>query len=875
MNTQPEQPESLGHNETQGSAGAPKADAPDSLEFVPTQGDFSDGSGSEDFGGPESDEYWEEADEVIQIESRYEIQQRLGRGGMGDVHCAIDRRLKRQVAIKRLRDDLEHSRKAGQRFLIEARAIAQLNHYNIVQVYDFGRSTDGFFLVMELVDGDSLAGLLQKNGPMGVVEAVDVIVQICDALTMAHEHGMVHRDIKPGNILVTLDKVAKLSDFGLARLDLATGGQTQAGTTLGTIDFMAPEQHLDAHSVDARSDIWSLGATLYQMVTGSSPRIIRTNRIPEELQPVILQALEDDPADRFQTAEEFRIALESAVGRQRIGSGDGQSSTQQGECGNCHRVNGADKKFCEGCGTSLVVPCLKCGASLSAWTQFCGECGGNVNELVEVKAEELENERRQLGKLLGNYQFDEATARLNAVRALTHPRLVEYAKWAEGQLPDVERRRNEQLQWANEQYQSARAVIEDDAAYSRAIQLLEQIPETILTEEMADLLETSRDRHRELQQLAETIRTATSQRRYDGLLATVERFIELKPNHKKSQILAENLRRRERSRGGRSRSRPAARHSQRPPRTPPRNRYQPPALRGANRLVEEVRRYCSRHSQNGYYVGNQITSKKLNNAIMSYGIPHEVEVIALIDCTVFGSAKDGLAICSDGLYWHNQFETPSRLDWDDFSDAPLQTQGVFQIQFGHHGSFNTAGGSAGRGWILSLLQRLQSVVQQAGRSAPVAPPARHRNNAPADDSSVVLTVVDEGPGYDELETFCGRYKSNGFMVGSAIPTDKLNNARDSYGIPPEDFVVALLDCTVFGGARDGLAVCESGLYWHNQFETACSASWDDFKSATIEKKGIFVIQIGHNGNLSTAGSDAGRKWTYEFLRQLQTFVRNR
>eukprot|EP00913_Durusdinium_trenchii_P008894 g8360.t1 len=858
-----------------GGGASPRPDAPDSLEFAKTQGDFTDDSTGDDYEGPASDEHWEDADEIVQIESRYEIGHRLGRGGMGDVHFAVDRRLKRQVAIKTLRDDLEHSRKAGRRFLIEAQAIAQLNHFNIVQVYDFGRSPEGFFLVMELVDGDSLAGLLQKNGSMQVVEAVELIMQICDALSLAHERGMVHRDIKPGNILVTKSGVAKLSDFGLARLDAGTGtpGQTQAGTTLGTIDFMAPEQHHDPHNVDARSDLFSLGATLYQMVTGSSPRIIRSNQIPEEIQSVILTTLEDDPQQRYQTAEELRLALEDIVGRKRISKTEGAG--QPGECRECRRVNGAGMKFCQGCGASLVEPCLSCGTPLSAWTQFCGQCGKNSGELIDAKVDELENERRQLGKLLGSYQFDEAKARLKTVRELTHPRLREYADWAAKQLPDVERRRAEQMEWATQQLQSARAAIQEDAAYSRAIQLLEQVPDSLRTSEMFRLLESSRDCHYELQQLAETIRAATSQRRYDGLLPTVERFIELKPNHKKSRKLAENLRRRERSRGGRRRNYAAIPVPAPRQKRSGRGRYSGQNTRsaGGGRIAEEVRRHCSRLSQNGYYVGNNIPEKKLSNAVMSYGIPATAEVIALIDCTVFGSAKDGLAICDDGLYWHNQFESAHRLEWDDFVEAQLQAQGVFQIQFGRFGNFNTAGGSCGRTWILSMLTQLQSVVKRVGPAAGVAAATRFLET-PAEpefgnESSVILSVVDEGPSYDDLLKFCSRYKANGYTVGSAIPADKLNNARESYKIPSQDFVVALLDCTVFGGARDGLAVCASGLYWHNQFESACNISWDDLAEAEIDKKGIFLVQIGTHGNFSTAGSDAGRKWALDFIRQLQ------
>lgn len=862
MSIQPNEPDSLERNETAG--GDPSA-LNDSLEYAETNADFHVGSDGEDFGGPDGDESWDDADEIIEIESRYDIQHRLGRGGMGDVHFATDRRLKRSVAIKRLRDDVEHSRKAGQRFLIEAQAIAQLNHFNIVQIYDFGRSPDGFFLVMEYVEGDSLAGLLQENGAMGVAETVELISQICDALSLAHERGMVHRDIKPGNILVTPNRIAKLTDFGLARMESSQSAHTQAGTTLGTLDFMAPEQHRDARSADARSDIWSLGATLYQMVTGSSPRIIRSRRIPEELQQVIMTTLEDDPGQRYQTAEDLRSALQDTVTRKSATANT--AVTTLGECRNCQRVNGADKKFCEGCGTSLVEPCLKCGSSLSSWTQFCGDCGGNVTELLKAKAVELEADRRELEKLLAAYQFDEATLRLNATLALAHPRLTEYVTWAEQRLSEVKKRKDEQTQWARGQLQAARAIVDEEAGYNRAIQLLEQIPDSLRNREMTELLRTSRESHLELRELAATIRRATSQRRYDGLLPSVERFIELKPNHEKSRRLAENLRRREKSRSGRGR------HSGS-------QRRRASSGRRSVGLFENIRDFCNRQSQDGFYAGNRIPGKKLGNAIGSYGIGHTTDVIALIDCTVFGSAKDGMAICENGLYWHNQFESPMFISWDDFSDATIQTQGVFQVELGHHGAFNTAGSSCGRGWVATMLRKLQAVVQEGdpqdarGRRNDRGNENRVDNKS-GDESSVFLTVVDEGPSYDDLVRFCERFSARGYSVGTAIPAPTLNNARESFRIPRADFVAAVLDCTAIGSARNGLAVCETGLYWHNQSESACSALWDEFKSAQLEKKGIFVIEIGTHGNLSSAGSNPGRKWSIDFLRQLQSFIRNR
>jgi serine/threonine protein kinase len=248
---------------------------------------------------------------IVDLSERYEVQKELGKGGMGKVLLAVDKRLDRPVAIKRLLEELGSSQKAGQRFLTEAKSIAALNHYNIVQIHDFGRDKDGPFIIMELVDGQSLAERLDQ-GPLELQEAVTMTCQLCNALSKAHEKGIIHRDIKPANILLTKDGIPKLSDFGLARQETADHGQTAVGAILGTIDFMSPEQRVDATTVDARSDLWSLAATFYQMVTGSSPRVIDLEDVPQQLRPVISRALKREPDARFQDGESFRNALQDA-----------------------------------------------------------------------------------------------------------------------------------------------------------------------------------------------------------------------------------------------------------------------------------------------------------------------------------------------------------------------------------------------------------------------------------------------------------------------------------------------------------------------------------------------------------------------------------
>ncbi|MCP3694336.1 MAG: serine/threonine protein kinase, partial [Planctomycetaceae bacterium] len=244
---------------------------------------------------------------LVDLSERYEIQDVLGKGGMGEVLRALDTRLKRPVAIKRVLGEMARSKKALSRFLTEAQSIAALNHFNIVQIYDYGRDAEGPFIIMELVEGESLQERL-REGALELEEAVKLTCQLCDGLAVAHDQGIVHRDIKPANILLTKRGEPKLTDFGLARQETVDHGQTQAGAVLGTIDFMPPEQRRDATATDGRSDLWSLAATLYQMVTGKSPKIIKFNNVPQALQDVLGKALEDAPGERYQTATDLSEA---------------------------------------------------------------------------------------------------------------------------------------------------------------------------------------------------------------------------------------------------------------------------------------------------------------------------------------------------------------------------------------------------------------------------------------------------------------------------------------------------------------------------------------------------------------------------------------
>ena len=205
------------------------------------------------------------------LPEKYEIIKTLGSGGMGHVWHARDRILQRDVALKVLSEKFAADPQFVQRFTTEARAVASLNHPNIVQIYEFGQTDGGHYLAMELIDGPSLKDELKHRGRFSEAETLAVARPACAALAVAHAAGIVHRDIKPDNIMFTRARQFKLVDLGLAkRLDEEVS-QTMTGQSLGTPHFISPEQILGAGVVDARADIYSLGATMYYLATGTVP----------------------------------------------------------------------------------------------------------------------------------------------------------------------------------------------------------------------------------------------------------------------------------------------------------------------------------------------------------------------------------------------------------------------------------------------------------------------------------------------------------------------------------------------------------------------------------------------------------------------------
>ncbi len=229
---------------------------------------------------------------------RYRLDRALGSGGMAIVYLAHDRELDRVVAVKRLADNLSHDRSFRDRFLREAQLAAPLSHPNVVRVYDFGHDGDGRpFIVMEYVEGGSLAEALARDGALSPARVVAVARDCCAGLACAHAAGLVHRDLKPQNLLLDLDGRVKIADFGIARtLDDGTS-LTLTGSVLGTAGYLAPEQAGGAQ-VTAAADIYGLGVTLHQLATGTMPGPDASQPLPDPLRGAVAGCLDPDPARR-------------------------------------------------------------------------------------------------------------------------------------------------------------------------------------------------------------------------------------------------------------------------------------------------------------------------------------------------------------------------------------------------------------------------------------------------------------------------------------------------------------------------------------------------------------------------------------------------
>src|SRR5918997_2815064 len=261
------------------------------------------------------------------IDGRYRVLKRLGSGGMAEVYCAEDQQLGRRVALKLLYRRFAEDDQFVERFRREASSAAGLQHAGIVGIFDRGEWDGTYYIAMEFIEGRTLKEIIRERGPAPPEAAIDVALQILRAVRFAHRHGVIHRDIKPHNVLIDADGRVKVTDFGIARA--GASDMTETGSIMGTAQYLSPEQ-AQGRPVDARADLYAIGIVLYELLTGRVPfdadspvtvALMQVNEappppraivpeIPPSLDAVVLRALEKDPARRFSDADEFIAALE-------------------------------------------------------------------------------------------------------------------------------------------------------------------------------------------------------------------------------------------------------------------------------------------------------------------------------------------------------------------------------------------------------------------------------------------------------------------------------------------------------------------------------------------------------------------------------------
>src|SRR5919205_1214125 len=265
------------------------------------------------------------------IAGRYELEELVGSGGMSSVYRAHDRLLERDVALKILHEQFTRDDDYVERFRREARSVAQLTHPNIVTVIDRGEQDGRQFIVFEYVDGENLKELVEREGPLPAHEVIELGLQVARGLAFAHENGLVHRDVKPQNVLLDGDGRAKVTDFGIAR-SLDVQGVTQSGTVLGTSNYIAPEQ-ARGEPVDQTTDVYSLGVVLFELLTGEvpfpgesfvavamqhvsepPPSVLEVRPdVPVRVARAVDRALEKNPAERFLTMDAFAAELQACL----------------------------------------------------------------------------------------------------------------------------------------------------------------------------------------------------------------------------------------------------------------------------------------------------------------------------------------------------------------------------------------------------------------------------------------------------------------------------------------------------------------------------------------------------------------------------------
>jgi eukaryotic-like serine/threonine-protein kinase len=329
------------------------------------------------------------------VDGRYRVVNRIGSGGMADVYCAEDLQLGRKVALKVLHSRFAEDAEFVERFRREARSAAGLQHQHVVSVYDRGQWDGTYYIAMEYLEGRSLKSIVQHEAPLHPERAIDLTVQILRAARFAHRHGVIHRDLKPHNVIVDDEDRAKVTDFGIARA--GASDMTQTGSIMGTAQYLSPEQ-AQGHAVSAPSDLYSVGVILYELLTGRVPfdgesavtialKHVNERPVPPtafnravtpELEAVVLRALEKDPARRFPDADAFIAALEHARAALYVSAGPG-TVVEEAVYHDAAYAGPFDEPEEEGAGRRwwlwLLALLLVAGLAVGGWLLLAGDRG--------------------------------------------------------------------------------------------------------------------------------------------------------------------------------------------------------------------------------------------------------------------------------------------------------------------------------------------------------------------------------------------------------------------------------------------------------------------------------------------------------------------
>jgi len=329
--------------------------------------------------------------------SPYQILSEIGAGGMSTVFLARDAKLGRFVAIKRLRESFLADPAMRERFSLEARLIASLNHIYIVKLYDFDVNGPDPQIVMEYVAGPgkppapdwpapslNLEQKVESSGaPLTLRVAVVLLRKLCAAIDYAHRRGVIHRDLKPSNILLDEHGEPRIVDFGIARHAMAPEARlTVAGTRMLSLGYAAPEQEVDPSLADEKADVYSLGGILYFCLTGENPRFFRDSRVPDSIRPILVKAMEQDPQQRWPSVRDFSDVLTQSAG-------DFLSPlTDPGmwRCKWCGAMNPVASRYCTHCNWDGMERCPECSGETRLGVRFCGQCSTDIKAFEDIRA---------------------------------------------------------------------------------------------------------------------------------------------------------------------------------------------------------------------------------------------------------------------------------------------------------------------------------------------------------------------------------------------------------------------------------------------------------------------------------------------------------